>query len=400
MATTLDVDFKTLFSIVGPVIENAYPVIIRGRHGVGKSEVVYWIQGCLAYNPENDQVRFYSDKSKIPAGSIMLEMVERRASQMTEGDLVGLPSVNGNRTSFNPPDWFKMACEKPCLLFVDEIDRATIEVRQGFFEMTDSRKLNGHKLHPGTRIFAAVNGGKHAQQYQVGEMDPAELDRWSVFDVEPTVEDWLNWATANNAKGQRNIHSMITDFIRAEKKHLEHTEGQYEPNKKYPSRRSWKRCSDVLAHGGYLDGELSAEDMGRLQVLAAAFVGMEAAVGLGGFIRTYKRRLTPENIVNDGRWQEAEKFDTNEHVAMAEKMMETKILEKKFTDKQVDNICHYFMLLPSEVCTLLFKYLGKAGNKENTVTFYKHEIMHKGEKVKIGEYMVKMLAPQKATQTK
>jgi hypothetical protein len=32
-------------------------------------------------------------------------------------------------------------------LFLDEVDRATLEVRQGIFELTDSRKLNGHYLH-------------------------------------------------------------------------------------------------------------------------------------------------------------------------------------------------------------------------------------------------------------
>ena len=107
--------------------------------------------------------------------------------------MVGLPSIEGNRTSFNPPDWFKQACEEPVCLFLDEVDRATLEVRQGIFELTDSRKLNGHNLHPDTIIFAAVNGGEHGENYQVNEMDPAELDRWSVWDIEPTVEDWLAW---------------------------------------------------------------------------------------------------------------------------------------------------------------------------------------------------------------
>ena len=114
------------------------------------------------------------------AANASLPVVERRASQMTEGDLVGLPSIEGNRTSFNPPDWFKQACEEPVCLFLDEVDRATLEVRQGIFELTDSRKLNGHHLHPDTIIFAAVNGGEHGEHYQVNEMDPAELDRWSL----------------------------------------------------------------------------------------------------------------------------------------------------------------------------------------------------------------------------
>ena len=104
----------------------------------------------------------------------------------------------------------------PVALFLDEVDRATIEVRQGIFELTDSRKLNGHILHPDTLIFAAVNGGEHGDQYQVGEMDPAELDRWTVFDVEPTAEDWLAYA-------KDKVDGIIWDFINQNRNHLEHT---------------------------------------------------------------------------------------------------------------------------------------------------------------------------------
>ena len=110
------VDFKTFTSVAPYVLAVKKPVLLRGRHGVGKSQVVYQI-----------------------ADGVGLPVVERRASQMTEGDLVGLPSIDGDRTTFNPPDWFKEACETACVLFLDEVDRATIEVRQGIFELTDSR---------------------------------------------------------------------------------------------------------------------------------------------------------------------------------------------------------------------------------------------------------------------
>jgi hypothetical protein len=32
---------------------------------------------------------------------------------MTEGDLVGLPIIEGECTKFNPPDWFHQACNEP-----------------------------------------------------------------------------------------------------------------------------------------------------------------------------------------------------------------------------------------------------------------------------------------------
>ena len=193
------VDFKTFVAVAPHVARVKKPILLRGRHGVGKSCVVYQTAATLG-----------------------LPVVERRASQMTEGDLVGLPKTDGNVTSFCPPDWFQEACNNAVVLFLDEVDRATIEVRQGIFELTDSRKLNGHTLHPETLIFAAVNGGEHGEQYQVGEMDPAELDRWTVFDVEPTGEDWLTWA-------KPNVNEIVWDFINQNRDHLEHT-GDFEPN--------------------------------------------------------------------------------------------------------------------------------------------------------------------------
>lgn len=390
--SALTIDFAGLLRVSKPIVEKGFPVLIRGRHGVGKSEVVYMVGERLFWNAAKGTVHFIGDANKVPDGYEAMEIVERRASQMTEGDLVGLPSVNGNRTTFNPPDWFKLCCEKPCLLFIDEIDRGTIEVRQGFFELTDSRKLNGHKLHPGTRIYAAVNGGKHGASYQVGEMDPAELDRWTVFDVEPTLEDWMNWAAMSNKAGERNIDPMITDFIRdCNGKHLEHKE-EFEPNKKYPSRRSWKRANDSLVAAGFLDGNQHT----GIEQLTGAFVGMEAAIGLGEFIRTYKKKLTPEDIIVKGRWKEAEKFTNTDHVNLCEKIQESGLLAKKFTENEAINFGRYFKLLPAEVATLLFKYLGKAGNKENTILFYKLKI----DGVAINQLMVNMLAPQTATTVK
>ena len=66
------IDFATFNSVVAHVIDAGFPVLIRGRHGIGKSEVVY---------------QFAAERG--------LPVVERRASQMTEGDLMGLPSIDG-----------------------------------------------------------------------------------------------------------------------------------------------------------------------------------------------------------------------------------------------------------------------------------------------------------------
>ena len=155
------IDFKSFRECAIHVLQVKKPLLIRGRHGVGKSEIVYQL-----------------------AADMELPVVERRASQMTEGDLLGMPSpemveVNGELASvFRPFAWFIRACTEPVVLFFDEVDRATTEVRQGLFELMDSRKLAGWTLHEDTRIVSAINGGEHGDQYhrlEQGQCDVPEF---------------------------------------------------------------------------------------------------------------------------------------------------------------------------------------------------------------------------------
>jgi len=298
------VDFATFLNVAPHILNSRLPVLIRGRHGVGKSEVVYMI----------------AEQRGMP-------VVERRASQMTEGDLLGLPdtadtAINGRKcTTWNAPDWLVTACEQPVVLFLDEVDRATVEVRQGLFELTDSRKINGWNLHPDTLIIAAVNGGEHGAQYQVGEMDPAELDRWTVFDVEPTDEDWLKWANGR-------VNTIIWDFINQNRQHLEH-KSDFEPNKVYPSRRSWVRFNDSAAPASVLGEE---GDRNLLFNLATAFLGFEAAVSLKDFVENYAWQVTIQDILDRGEIDKATKWGINDHSAMIEKFEAAETFTEELTD--------------------------------------------------------------------
>jgi hypothetical protein len=348
------VDFKTFNQIAPHVLAVHKPVLLRGRHGVGKSEVVYQVAEAMG-----------------------LPVVERRASQMTEGDLIGLPKTDGDVTSFCPPDWFQSACDAPVLLFFDEVDRAVTEVRQGLFELTDSRKLFGKSIHEDTVIVAAVNGGEHGSQYQVGEMDPAEIDRWTVFDVEPTVEDWLDWA-------KDNVSEIVWDFVNQNRSHLEHS-GDFEPNKVYPSRRSWKRLNDCLESAGML-----GEDHNPLTYqLSCGFVGFEAAVSFNDFVQNYERQVTVEMVIDQGKLDKTKDFGLNDHCALIEKMEAADTFEAALNEDQVQNLANYFVKLPSEAAMKLWQVLG-TGNNENVIALHKAETPDG----KVSSRMVEMLTGQ------
>ena len=331
----MSIDFKT-FNTIAPLVANSrLPILLRGRHGIGKSQVVYQL-----------------------ATSLDRAVVERRASQMTEGDLVGLPDntdkeIGGMRaTTFNPPDWFLTAVAEPVVLFFDEVDRAVPEVRQGLFELMDSRKLNGVTIHPDTVVIAAINGGEHGSQYQVHEMDPAELDRYTVFDVEPTVEDWLAW-------GKDNVAALTWDFINNNRTHLEHT-GDFEPNKVYPSRRSWDRLNSTADAAGLLEPE---GNLDNLFTLATAFVGFEAAVSLRDFVANYTKVVTPEMIIDDGNISATKDFGINEHYALIENMEAAGSVKEELSGDQLGNLADYFKSLPSEAAMKLWSVVGQVSEK-------------------------------------
>jgi len=352
------IDFATFIKVAPHVAAVRKPILIRGRHGVGKSEVVYQV-----------------------AAGMNLPVVERRASQMTEGDLVGLPSTDGNTTSFNPPDWFKTACDNPVVLFLDEVDRATIEVRQGIFELTDSRKLNGNTLHPDTLIFAAVNGGEHGDQYQVGEMDPAELDRWTVFDVEPSVEDWLGWAKDKMGK-------VVWDFINQNRKHLEHT-GDFEPNKVYPSRRSWARLNECLEKAGMFN-DVSANSGTLFFNIAAGFVGFEGAVAFNDFVCNYKSQVTVKDLVEDGKIDLTKDFSINDHCSLIEKMEAENVFMEELGEEKMNNVASYFVSLPSEAAMKLWTALGKEGASQTNIIRLHQSVV---DGVPVSNVILNMLQP-------
>src|SRR5574343_250038 len=127
-------------------------VLLRAKHGVGKSQLVRQLKDIIS---ERTGIKFKA-------------VIDRRLSQLSEGDIIGLPSTDGNVTRFNPPDWFKTACERPCCLFLDELNRATNEVMQASFQIILDRELNGWKLHPQTRVYSAIN---LSSSYSVNEVD-------------------------------------------------------------------------------------------------------------------------------------------------------------------------------------------------------------------------------------
>jgi hypothetical protein len=290
-------------------------VLLRGNHGIGKSQVVRQV-----------------------AKHFGLEVIDRRLSQMSEGDMVGLPSTDGEVTRFNPPDWYKKACKKPVALFLDELNRATPEVMQAAFQVVLDRELNGWKLHPETRIYAAVNA---SAEYSVNELDPAQADRFWTIDLEPTVEDWLTWAT------DTGVDSVLVDFIRQNPGHLR-AKGQLEPGKVYPSQRSWDKLNQALKKTGLDLQTQGVPDI--LYPLSIGFVGLEASIAFRDFVKNYENILSAEDILNDWKKNKGKvgKLSADKQNALLDKIL-IHCKGNTWTDDQLDNVSAFAKSVSQEM---------------------------------------------------
>lgn len=203
--------------------------------------------------------------------------------------MIGLPSTDGNVTRFNPPDWYMQACNTPVYLFLDELNRASIEVMQAAFQVVLDRELNGWKLHPDTKVFAAVNVGG---QYTVNEIDPALLRRFFVVDLEPSVADWIKWAK------EVCLDASIIEFHEANNGQFldppKNNKG-FDPSKVQPVRASWERLSMTYTKSGLGNDPEAAV----YRTLAIGFVGIEAASEFVQYARNNNVRFSGLDLLND-----------------------------------------------------------------------------------------------------
>jgi hypothetical protein len=325
-----NMSIKTFLNVASKLPVDA-SVLIRGPHGIGKSQGVRQLAKTFA-----------------------LPVTDRRLSQMTEGDMVGLPSTDGEVTRFNPPDWFKAACDKPVCLFLDELNRATPEVMQAAFQVVLDRELNGWKLHPGTRVYAAINA---SAAYTVNEMDPALLDRFWTIDLTPTTEDWVLWARDGH------VHDTVVDFIASNDKWLDAPKDS-EPGKVSPSRRSWERLSHALVTSGIAENPNDP----LFYPMCLGFVGTEATIAFHSFAKTIENQVTGEEVLRDyGKVKKkVAKLGQEKQNILIEKVADhvTKHL-KALDEKQGKNLQEFMKDLPGELRVSAWSKLTQGSGTDN-----------------------------------
>jgi hypothetical protein len=333
MATKHTSTIKSFLEIA-PFLPGNISVLLRGKHGIGKSQLVAGI-----------------------AEQLSLPLVDRRLSQMSEGDMIGLPQTDGNVTRFCPPDWYMRACNEAVMLFLDEFNRALPEVMQAGFQIILDRELNGNKLHQGTRVFAAVNCGA---EYVVNEMDPALLRRFWVVDLAPTAAEWVS----GFARGR--LHNDTVDFIVANEKWLDPPVGA-DLSDIHPTRHSWERCDTTLRHLRKMSDPESTDLLdindSRFFATCVGFLGADAASAFRDFIKTIDRQVTGEEILT--KYPKVRdkvlKLGQEKWNVCIEKLTDQIEKTPKITATHIKNVEAFMTDLPGELRVMLWSKLTAKG---------------------------------------
>jgi hypothetical protein len=340
-------DIKTFVKVVSN-LPPEIAVLVRGPTGIGKSQIF----------------RSVADQVVLDDGTEGLDVIDRRLAQMTEGDIIGLPELVDGVTRFAPVDWVLRACREPVVLFLDEINRASMEVQQCAFQLVLDREINGHKLHPETRVYAAINAGS---EYQVNEMGPALQRRFWTVDLEPTKDDWIEWAS-----GERNMDSVVIDFIRNHGAHLRHV-GAHEPGKVYPNPASWDRLERSAVFAGMNPSNLAGKATpSGFYAMCLGFVGVEAAIAFQSFVKDYEIQISAEDILDrfDGFADQISKLKTDKHNGLIEKLIDH-CKENDWSLSQAKNATDFIKTLPGEMVVSFFNHVMETNHVPNIKLVHK-----------------------------
>lgn len=341
--------------------------LIRGRHGIGKSAAVYQMRKTWGID----------------------KVIERRISQLSEGDMIGLPDRGAVKehggqehpvTKFLPPDWILEQEFEPCIVFLDEINRGTPETMQACFQFIEKGELNGRKKHPETRIVAAINFSK---EYHVNPLDPAFLDRFWIADLEPDKQDWIDWARIPRAEGGGEISEDTVDFIaQCNEDHFEiapEKQAQMAAYEITPSRRSWERLDRHITR---LVGDtrlIEQVNSGVLYDVMRGFVGPDAARAYQRFLQDRSAVVTPEEILKDFEAvrKRVKRLKPEAQTALIDKLRHYVVSNNiKLNDEQTKNFSLYFKSLTPELSSMLWNVFAATKDLDNLKIIHKYCARH------------------------
>lgn len=245
-------------------IKAGMPVLIVGKPGVGKSDVVA--------------------QASDDAGA---EILVSHPAVADPTDAKGLPwaEPGANEAKFLPFGDLALAMKatKPLVWFLDDLGQASPAVQASYMQLLLARRVNGHKL-PDCVSFVAATNRREDRAGVSGILEPVKSRFATIIEMDADPDDWTNWAASNG------IRPELIAFMRMRPELL----CDFKPTgdmKNSPCPRTWSHASKIL--------NLNLSN-GLESLALAGAVGEGAAAELSGFIQMFRNLpVSPDQILLD-----------------------------------------------------------------------------------------------------
>ena len=192
------------------------PVMLWGPPGVGKSQLV-----------------------AQAAARHAAPVIDVRLAQMEPTDLRGIPFRDGSNVAWSVPSLLPDTGRHGPrgILFLDEITSAPPTVTAAAYQLILDRRLGEYRVPSGWAIIAA--GNRLGDRGMVYQMPSPLANRFTHFELEPDLDDWIVWAHANA------IDERLIAFLRFRPDLLFELDAA-RASHAFPSPRSWEFAHRAL----------------------------------------------------------------------------------------------------------------------------------------------------------
>ena len=146
-------------------------VLITGRPGIGKSEIVE----AAAADAGTDLIISHAVTSDATDYKGLPWMFEGEAQWLPYGDLKRM-----------------MTADRPLTVFFDDVGQAAPSVQAALMQVTQARRVNDHLISDHVSFVLATNRKEDAAAV-TGMIEPLK-SRTTIFELEPSLDDWSRWA--------------------------------------------------------------------------------------------------------------------------------------------------------------------------------------------------------------
>jgi ATPase family associated with various cellular activities (AAA) len=336
----LDLSKVTDFSVMPKVIRDSMSDLTPRER---KYFMTMWPKSGVMYITSKPGIaksaiaRSIADKMNFRYMDIRLSMVD----ETDVGLYPNISDVDGIKClDFVVPKWALEANKQPTIIHFEELNRATLQVRNAALQILLERQIGiDFKFNDTVLMMCSGNLGDE-DGTDVEEFDNALNNRLIHFNHTLGADEWID----NFAKV--NIHNVITSYIKAfpEKLYQNPTEN----SKAYATPRSWRFLSDFIIQNFGKDAS-PKEFLPALQEVAHGYIGN----GAQRFLQYCQEmiNLTIHDILDryDQVEKELAKYNRDKNSELINSLKEFDI--KKLTEKQLNNVTKFLQRVGQDELT-------------------------------------------------